>query len=119
MAARGSEVVRYAWGDEEPSCEKHFAAFKAGQVRCCAGDCQRVSVKQRAAGASPMGVQDVLLVPGGELVGKGDSAGALSCSARSERCVVRSARRGGASIDYLHAANEEVKSFGFRCAWSD
>ena len=121
VAARGPSIQPYPWGDAPPTCEKsHLVPDMDGQVvRCCDGSCTRPKVGQHAAGASPSGVEDILLVPGGEFIGSAhDGTGAKVMRCRRRACVVKSEMAGRGTIDSLVGADGERKS-GFRCVWKD
>ena len=50
LAARGPEVRRFAWGDEWPTCERHFRAeFDAETTSCCGRTASRRRFRRSAS----------------------------------------------------------------------
>jgi hypothetical protein len=93
LAARGPDVRRFAWGDEWPTCERHFrAVFDPETASCCDQDCFAPAVQavgQHQGGASRAGIEDVLHTSA-ELLGEdpnGDAKNAVG-ACRSTACLV-------------------------------
>jgi formylglycine-generating enzyme required for sulfatase activity len=124
LAARGSEVHRFAWGDGDPMCA-YFAA-STNPVCCRGADCKRaarLAVRQAPNLLSPGGLQDVLLTAAELLRTSATSAEAPACAREGGFCEVEG--MGDRAIDFVafvppdpgeKSANTLV-SYGFRCAW--
>jgi formylglycine-generating enzyme required for sulfatase activity len=118
VAARGTEPKPFAWGTKRATCAEHPAgkltlaqaaerglpdraryAIIAGESSepCIAEPELRLRVGQHPAGASPEGVQDVLLTAA-ELVGTSESTIFAACRAPRPACLAHSYRAPG-SID--------------------
>lgn len=117
VAARGPSVRRFAWGDDLPTCGEYHLDSKTslGIHQCCGDTCRMPRVGTHEKGQSPIGLQDVLTAPGGELVQKGSESGmgAFQCVGATG-CVARSFDASMPSIDGLGAATDS-KDFAFRC----
>lgn len=146
-AARGPEVARYPWGEEKPSCEQHpwgDAASGNDPTRRSRGSINLTSCNQpkskshrlglHEAGASPAGVQDVLIAKA-ELLGGNPGEMFSVCGGEDGGCLVYGLepgavdavgpvpveRQGGSEGEQL---GEVVPSDGgrlpysFRCVWS-
>jgi hypothetical protein len=112
LAARGPTVRAYAWGQAPPDC-----------AHASAENCQpELAVEHHSAGASPSGVQDVLLTPR-ELLRGGDKSLQQGCTTGSF-CVAGSLA-GVGEIHGVWPVQDEGDGgveptqpiFGFRCAW--
>ena len=125
LAARGAGVRRHAWGNESPTCEQHPLAdldpTRIGSTRCAAnGEQPALAVGEHSGGASPYGVEDVLLTPG-ELVGSDPSAVAPACSSEKGACIAYGLSP-GAIDSVVNAPRSGVErhfgpdpAYGFRC----
>jgi formylglycine-generating enzyme required for sulfatase activity len=113
IAARGSEVRRFSWGDAETACDRFMYGVTDGTLGCCGASCSRVDVGSYPGGASPTGVEDVLLTQRGELIRADSAHAAMSCGGPA--CVVRSLDGVTPSIDGFAPAR--TNDFGFRCVW--
>jgi formylglycine-generating enzyme required for sulfatase activity len=129
LAARGSEPHRYPWGETQPSCAEHPRAAErpiaadrvvpdSGQ-NCLSAAERQLSVALHSAGASPYGVEDVLLLPG-ELLATEPGTRFPACRPGGRACVVYGLQPG--SIDSVMALSEKPGrtpgseiAYGFRC----
>jgi len=129
-AARGPSPQPYSWGTEEPSCARHARAQRlvpAGpedegalaRFAPCAvvDDGGKLVVSKRAAGASPYGVEDVLLAPA-ELIATDSEAQFSACNAGFQACLVTGSKP--AAIESLVPISAQttaasVPPYGFRC----
>jgi hypothetical protein len=126
-AARGPDARRYAWGNAAPDCDRHPGAMRElGPKACCASaECDGQDlfmVGKHPKGASPSGVEDVLLTKG-EIVRGAVTDAAPACT-DGRPCVVTGTAPG--AIDAIVAMPEPPPaelatirgpSFGFRCVW--
>lgn len=117
-AARGPSVRRFPWGDAPPTCEHHPTgrpatdapltdpADPSGVSPCGLGPSRLLRVGEHAEGASPAGVEDLLLSYG-ELVSgqRGERFGA--CSNPERACLVYGLTAG--SIDSVEPVAEPVE----------
>jgi formylglycine-generating enzyme required for sulfatase activity len=120
LAARGSSVSTYAWGNGAPSCARHPAAsgILTDARSCCDADASctlndLARVGRHVSGASAAGLEDVLFAPG-ELADSDPAAPLASCGGGV--CVVRG-RRG--AIEGLVPASAEGTFTTFRCAFGE
>jgi hypothetical protein len=126
-AARGPEVMRYSWGSEPVSCERHPVAIGLpGDSRCCPdqpGGCkleEALRVGRHPDGQSPAGLEDVLLAPA-ELLAFAEQSPVPACRSSEQGCLA--ATISGASIDAIYPAPgpdstaSGVPVWAFRCAW--
>jgi formylglycine-generating enzyme required for sulfatase activity len=118
LAARGTAVHRYPWGDDPSTCTRHPLAegIFAEKRACCAGadnctieDLARVGT--HPAGASAAGLEDVLFA-GGELTVSDAHAALASCGGR----VCMLSGRGPAIEGLVPASAEGNAATTFRCA---
>jgi hypothetical protein len=126
-AARGSDARRYVWGNTPPDCERHPGALRElGPNACCSSpDCDEQDlfvVGKHPKGASPSGIEDVLLTRGEIL--RGASTDAAPACADQRPCVVTGTAPG--AIDAVIAVPgpppPELAALrrpwlGFRCVW--
>lgn len=117
LAARGGKVSRFAWGNEDVSCARHWRGQHgpSGWVACD----QRPDEASIAA-KSPSGMTGVLSTVG-ELVGR-DSTEFFAGCAQAEACMVVSGIPG--RIDGVVPVDIPKEHMGahmrlasFRCAW--
>jgi len=94
LAARGPAVRRFSWGDDAPTCEQHSlaGAYQSPLTTEAADRCESDPGKQRrigrhSDGASPAGVEDVMLT-GAELLGGDPEARFAPCRGKSAACSV-------------------------------
>ena len=91
LAARGPKVRRYAWGDINATCAQHpQIAFSSEPGACCDKSCDDVAtaiVGLHEAGASPYGLQDILITHGELVTGHSGSVWG-GCSSKDSYCVV-------------------------------
>jgi hypothetical protein len=126
LAARGPKVARFAWGDGDPTCERHVEADPTcAKVRwsLAADTLDSFAVGKHPGGASPTGVEDVLLVPG-ELIAASSDAYFGSCASPNAACTVYGTRPG--AIDSVEPVRDRVArddAFGttstFRCVMTE
>ena len=137
LAARGPAVSRYAWGVATPTCQHHpRTADREKQIPCELNDPAPLEVGKHPAGASPLGLHDVLLTRAELLRTSKESvfgpcrppeAGA-NANAPSSACLVYGLEAG--AIDSVQqmppaAAAEDgrppvevsPRAYGFRCVW--
>jgi hypothetical protein len=136
LAARGASPQRFAWGATPTSCDVHPLAgqlilHRDRQSAACPGaqDTPTVAgltIGMHPAGASPFGVEDVLLTPG-ELIAGDEGTFFNPCSKKGDHCVVYGQEPG--AIDSVEpflklpptekasttATAFAVHAYGFRC----
>ena len=133
LAARGPSPARFAWGDSEPSCERHprvadtrdafTSADAAKEAGCVPAAEAPLVVGRHPAGASASGLEDVLLTPA-ELLAVESNAQFSACSTGFAGCLVYGRTPGEIDavfpIDALAgkapAEQRAPQVFGFRCA---
>jgi hypothetical protein len=99
LAVRGPFVARFAWGNQEPTCEQQAAAdgicapHVIPRLPVQADVLAAFAVGGHASGASPSGVEDVLLAPG-EMLAASDGAFFSSCAPPNAACVAYGIRPG-------------------------
>lgn len=119
LAARGTKVRRFAWGDSPPDCSRHWRrAFSSGAGACCHAECAPFGASDpvRVGGASPPGVQEVLATHG-ELVRGDPKAIWPTCRQSARGCVVKGTLPG--AIDVFVPAEALTLPAGFRCVWRE
>jgi hypothetical protein len=134
LAARGGSPRRFSWGDSAATCEQHPLALDpaqqrlsgtlmAGQVptatKCGQPLAQRFEVGKHAGGASPFGVEDVLLARG-ELLGGEPGSHFAPCAKSGRSCMVYGVLPG--AIDAVKLVDEAgtaamSDAYTFRCVW--
>lgn len=117
LAARGTKVARFAWGELPPTCEYHWrTSFLGGEPgTCCKGSCSDLNssaLGQHLVARSPSGADDLLLTAA-EMIVPTPKEAVLGCLPGSESCVVSGSVPG--AIDFVHSDPDAVASF--RCAW--
>jgi hypothetical protein len=118
-AARGPAIRRYPWGDRLNGCEQHPLAHVAGKP-CDLLGFESLRVGIHPSGASPSGVEDVLLPPA-EIVATSPDAWASVCRFPGPACLIRG--NGPGAIDDFGSIWERStedgqpsgRVFGFRC----
>jgi len=133
LAARGPEIARFPWGDAPPTCAQHWSGMCEEAWAKCVGkspkEClpsESLATGTHPSGASPVGLQDVLLPRAGELVSGEGSGNPYGCGLKGGACLVASGQTTPGSIDYVGvpqepqpgSRDERPQAFGFRCAWS-
>jgi hypothetical protein len=121
LAARGPSVARYAWGDDEPTCERRgladgiCAPYAIGSLQPPPAVVAVFGVGGHPSGASPSGVEDVLMTPG-ELLAPSPAAFFTACAPPGHGCVVDG--MAPAAIDSVAPATDDapVPTPSFRCA---
>lgn len=121
VAARGMNVRRYSWGNELRECDQHPDARLRGK-NCDRTSLDRFRVGTHEPGASPSGVQDVLLTPA-ELVATSRGAFFSVCGEGTRACLVKGLSPGaidgfGPISEPRDEAQEQPPSialYGFRC----
>jgi formylglycine-generating enzyme required for sulfatase activity len=128
LAARGPVVQRYPWGSRRATCDEHpWGAVKSG------GGCPKnrgavPAIGQHPAGASPLGVHDVLLT-GAELLDTSEGAMFKACETEARpkpgtdrACLVYGLEPG--AIDSVlevrstsGGPDTATSPYGFRCVW--
>jgi len=131
LATRGESVTKFPWGNDDLTCDNFFFVPTTIHAQpqgtgdaspmphgCCGGDCTQAKVGQHPRGASPSGVEDVMLTPKCEFIGTDSSRlGIFSCS-RADACVVSSRSPGvPSSATLVGAPADQTYGIGFRCAW--
>ncbi len=112
-AARGNSVHRYAWGDGPATCDEHPGAGHDGK-KPCTSDLAAFRVGTHPSGASPSGMQDVLLTRA-ELLNTSDDAQFPSCRGTGT-CAVQGVFPGTIdSVRPVYSPRDVGASFGFRC----
>lgn len=121
LAARGPQVRRFAWGDDAPSCERHWRlAFSTKAGACCGKDCAAQGVGRvglAPGGSSPSGVLDVLTTRA-EILATDKDCPWPSCRGSKGSCLVTGSAPG--AIDaFLPGSLESTSGVpaGFRCVW--
>lgn len=121
LAARGPEVRRHPWGEELASCEQHPQAADCAEAEGVApvggeGAALARPVGKHPAGASPSGVEDVLLVRRERVTA---SAGSAQGACAGEGGCVVSGRDPGAidGVEVGNVAAAEQPPAMFRCVW--
>jgi hypothetical protein len=130
QATRGASPQLYSWGATEPTCQQHGRVQRlapagpedegalARFTPCAMVDNDaKLVVAKRVAGASPHGVEDVLLAPA-ELLATDTKAQFSACNAAFPACLVTGSRP--AAIESLLPVSEkttakDVPPYGFRC----
>ncbi len=134
-AARGPEVRHYSWGDEGPTAARHagwrdapnaapVAAVPPPVVRgvvlsVAAEPSRSLKLGNHPEGASPAGVQDVLVTPS-ELVGMSSDSLFTVCEGSGAACLVTSSGAGqisGVSPAGGPANGVPASQYAFRCVW--
>lgn len=136
LAARGPSVSRYAWGGSGPTCEQHPKALKIeDKTPCELTDPAPVEVGKHSAGASPLGMEDVLLTRA-ELLQASKKATFGGCESPKEAgangggCLVYGMEPGAIdSVRQMPLATtaEDGKpsvevspaAYAFRCVWGE
>lgn len=120
LAARGSEVHRYPWGDAAPTCEQSMrlqyrSTDTAGSCGASVlGDDMSVGTHPKGHGA---GVLDDVLASRGEYVSGVKSSTFAGCD-EGTTCAIRGGAPG--AIEQIVPANAaaDLEASAFRCAWS-
>lgn len=121
LAARGAQVQRHAWGNGPSTCDVHWRiAFGDAPGSCCGSDClatEGARVGAHVAGASPVGVLDVLTTRG-EVVGGDDKSAWPSCRDPKSGCIVTGSTPGAIDV-FLpgSVAADAAPAAAFRCVW--
>jgi hypothetical protein len=123
VAARGKEPQRFAWGNNPPTCDRHWRTAFDG-ASCCGTSCGTVAPEQlssRSAGRSPFGL-DLVEATHGEIVASDPQSLWPACNPPSRACIVDGHVPG--AIDSVTAVpgEEYVGAHGapassFRCVW--
>jgi hypothetical protein len=128
LAARGTSPRRYAWGDAPATCEERPDTLDDPREPVCAppdgaGVLALFRVGRHPRGASPFGVEDVLLSEG-EIIDADDGAQFPACAPPRSGCIVRGARPGAIdSLEPIENADDTDESVmsaaGFRCVFPE
>jgi formylglycine-generating enzyme required for sulfatase activity len=126
LAARGGAPAPFSWGTAAATCDVHPATNAVGESAPCATDgnlTAAFAVGKHPAGASPFGVEDVLLTRG-EILAASDDAQFSACAAPHVACIVHGVVTGGidAFAPVTRSAAEDGDgasevTAGFRCVW--
>jgi formylglycine-generating enzyme required for sulfatase activity len=128
LAARGRSPQRFSWGAATPTCEHHPFADLAQAERCEVTTQGAARIGLHAQGASPLGIQDVLLTPG-ELLETSSDALFSACldenrsqSDAEKGCIVYGLKPGAIdSVEELWSRPKQPDTtatvYGFRCTW--
>lgn len=132
LAARGVQTSMHAWGSSNPTCEQYPGYGAASDPACIPEGTATVaeitaaySIGKHSAGASPYGVEDVLLARG-ELLTHSNDAGAGACTGTLVGCKVYDTDShgviGGAEVITNTGEDTGVNlsdiAAGFRCAFA-
>lgn len=113
LAARGTAVSRYSWGAHTATCDNHPGSGHDGKTPCSA-DLAAFHVGAHSAGASPAGVQDVLLTRS-ELLRDSPDADSPACRGQGT-CAVQGVFAGTIdSVRPVSAPHDLGPASGFRC----
>ncbi len=115
LAARAAAPTRHAWGNGALTCDLHPGADWHAGNRACGTMLADFGIGKHPKGASPFGVEDVLLARG-ELLST-TSQSTFEVCRRGDACVVSGAAPG--TIDNVRPFSDdsEHNAVGFRCAW--
>jgi hypothetical protein len=125
LAGRGTAVARFPWGNTYATCEQRADAaprrltLPPGSA-CGSGDPLRdYSIGGHPAGASPLGVEDVLLSPG-ELLDASADAWSSACAQPFNACVAYGLVPGAIDAFEPVEVDDAVANhaYGFRCIWN-
>jgi formylglycine-generating enzyme required for sulfatase activity len=121
VAARGAALRRFSWGDDPATCEQHPMTTRGS----CASSLATRAVGKHPAGASPLGIEDVLSI-GGEFMRVTTDSGWQGCKS-GRACVVSGISIG--SIDTFTRVGDlgedglerlaTTPSIAFRCVWEN
>jgi formylglycine-generating enzyme required for sulfatase activity len=143
LATRGPSPSRYSWGDDAPGCEEHPLASPArtdggppaGLDHCPGADANAqgrldpkvLTVGKHPLGASPAGVEDVLLMPAELLAGE-PNALFNACTGAGTHCLVAGLSPGSIdTVEPIYRRSSEpgtttedpefivAHAYGFRC----
>ncbi len=114
VASRGGSVHRYAWGDRQATCDEHPGVDRSSGKVPCVSSLTAFRVGAHPAGASPMGVQDVLITRT-ELLRDADDAQFSSCRGNSTCAVIGTFAGTIDSVRPVSSPHDLGPSFGFRC----
>lgn len=139
LAARGRSPRRFSWGDGSATCDQHGVAHAwlqqlqrsdidtmraaddvPAETDCATPSTRPFEVAKHAAGASPFGIEDVLIAKA-ELLGGYPENHFAVCEGSEHGCIVYGLIPG--AIDAVRATDEARESaithpYTFRCAWS-
>jgi formylglycine-generating enzyme required for sulfatase activity len=129
LSARGPSPQRHPWGETPATCEQHPHGVPPERLlssRCPEVESKAGRVGLHAAGASALGLQDVLLTRGELLASTADAlfpACSAESSAENDRaCIVWGMEPG--AIDSVQAVppaaergDTALTPYGFRCVW--
>jgi hypothetical protein len=119
LAARGSDVRRWAWGDDTPTCDRNWRTSfdTTDNLSCCGKDCgaSDVIAASLAAGLPHGEHMDRVLATYGELVLPSARGRTLGCVANASSCYVNGMLPG--AIDFIFRKEDFDKVASFRCAW--
>jgi hypothetical protein len=124
LAARGPAVARFPWGNNPASCDQRPDGAPSplsmpGKPCSAASDpLQNFAIGKHPAGASPLGVEDVLMAPG-ELIDVSSDAQTSACGPPFAACVAHGVLPGAIDgFEPLSADSASQRSYQFRCAWN-
>lgn len=123
LAARGAEPRRFAT-ESAPLCDAHpFGPKGTSKSKCCTQSCtdiERFSVGAHPLGASPLGLEDVLLTPA-ELLAANSASQFPACREPYTNCLVRGASPGAIDgyvpVTMTGTISADEPTYGFRCVW--
>ncbi len=123
-AARGRAVARYPWGNALPQCEQRPEVLRQPLGEPCGVSVDpSFAVGRHVAGASPFGVEDILLAPG-ELIGPLPDSPTAACAPPFQACVAYGLRPGtidsveGLATDGPDHRERSRRAYAFRCAFA-
>lgn len=119
LAARGTDVHRYPWGDSPPTCAQVMRLqFRSPDpTLCCGGSCggDGQAVGKHAAGRGA-GVLDDVLLSRGEYVTGLTTKETTGCN-DGQTCVVRGGTPSAIEQVMPSGTTADLEAAGFRCAW--
>lgn len=124
-ASRGREVTRYPWGTALPRCDQRAdTSREQGRGQSCVRDgASAFEIAKHPAGASPFGLEDVLLAPG-ELLATSEQAPVSACGPAVAACVAYGVQSGAIdSVEPLDGVGTEHgersrQVYSFRCVFT-
>jgi len=120
LAARGPQVTRFPWGNAPGTCAESVQALGPAGCPRTGPPVQAFAVGHHPSGASPLGVEDVLLAPG-ELIASGTDNDTAACSAPNSACVAYGLSPNAidalAPIRSSEGEESSTHPYGFRCVW--
>jgi len=118
LAARGPDVYRFAWGDDDATCDRIWRTsfLASGAKACCGHACADTTAAALGAHNTPDNRAADILTTRSELVAPADSL-VLGCAPGASGCIVSGMDPG--AIDSVVAARSfpDIGVSSFRCTW--